>query len=89
VVSFTPPPLNPRGSSPWYALGRRLGGPQSRSGSCGEEKSLALPGIEPGPSSLPLYQLSYTDSVYCVVGIEILNIIGKGKAIPVTGREGP
>jgi hypothetical protein len=30
------------------------GGPQSRSGRSGEEKNLAIPVIEPGPSSLYL-----------------------------------
>jgi len=28
----------PQGNSPWYPLDRRLGGPQSRSGSGAEEK---------------------------------------------------
>jgi hypothetical protein len=37
AVSFTPRPLYPPGKSPWYPLDRRLGGPQSRSGRCGEE----------------------------------------------------
>jgi hypothetical protein len=41
VVSFTPR----------YSLDRRLGGPQSRSGRCGEVKNLALPGTELKPSS--------------------------------------
>jgi len=36
VVSFTPQPLYPQGNSPWYPLGRRLGGPQSRSEHGGE-----------------------------------------------------
>jgi hypothetical protein len=41
-VSFTPRPLYSRGKSLRYPLDRRLGGPQSRSGPCGEEnKSLA------------------------------------------------
>jgi hypothetical protein len=44
VVSF-----NPGEKSPRYPLGRRLGGPHSRSGSGGEERhSLPLPRIEPG-----------------------------------------
>jgi hypothetical protein len=48
VVSFTPRPLYPQGKSPSYPLDRRLGGPQSRSGSGGEEKNSQLqPGIEP------------------------------------------
>jgi hypothetical protein len=36
MVSFTPRPLYPQGKSPWYPLDRRLGGPQSYSGCCGE-----------------------------------------------------
>jgi hypothetical protein len=51
VVSFTLLPLYPLGKSPRYPLDRRLGESQSRSGRCGEEKHLALPGIEPEPSS--------------------------------------
>jgi hypothetical protein len=51
VVSFTPLPLYPRGKRLRYPLDRRLGRPQSRSGRCGEEKKLALPAIEPEPSS--------------------------------------
>jgi hypothetical protein len=47
VVSFTTLPRYPRGRGPRYPLDRRLGEPQSRSGRCGEEKNLALPGIEP------------------------------------------
>jgi hypothetical protein len=35
------PTALPRGKSPWYPLYRRLGGPQSRPGCCGEEKNLA------------------------------------------------
>jgi hypothetical protein len=37
VVSFTPRPLYPQ-----YTLDRRLGGPQIRSGRCGEQKTLFL-----------------------------------------------
>jgi hypothetical protein len=49
VVSFTPPYLfTLKDRVPWYPFYRRLGGPQSRSGSCGEEKNfLLLPGIKP------------------------------------------
>jgi hypothetical protein len=42
VVSFTPRPLYSQGKSPWYPLDRRPGGPQSRSGRGGEEKSTPL-----------------------------------------------
>jgi hypothetical protein len=44
---------------PRYPLNMRLGGPLSRSGSYGEEKSLALAGIKQRPSSPSLYRLSY------------------------------
>jgi hypothetical protein len=40
VVSFTLRSLCARRKGPWYPLDRRLGGPQSRSGRCGEEKIL-------------------------------------------------
>jgi hypothetical protein len=40
--------FTPQGKSPWYPLGRRLGGPQLRSGRGGEEEnSQPLPGLEP------------------------------------------
>jgi hypothetical protein len=48
VVSFTLRPLYPQRKSPWYPLGRRLGGPKCRSGRGGEEKnSQPLAGFEP------------------------------------------
>jgi hypothetical protein len=51
VVSFTLRPLYTRGNGPQHPLDRGLGGPQSRSGRSGGEKSfLPLPGIEPEPS---------------------------------------
>jgi len=56
VVSFTPRPLYPKGKSPWYPLDKRLGGPQSRPGSGGEEKySQSLPELEP-PTIQPVAQ---------------------------------
>jgi hypothetical protein len=43
-----PRPLYWQGKSLWHPLNRRLGGPQSRSGRCGEKKnSQPPPGIEP------------------------------------------
>jgi hypothetical protein len=50
MVSFKLRPLYCRGKSPRYPLDRRLGGPQSRSGRCGEDKNLLrLPRNEPRP----------------------------------------
>jgi hypothetical protein len=62
VISFTPRPLYPQGKSPWYPLDRRLGGPQSRSRSGGEEKN-SQPRRESNPRT-PIIQpvaQSYTD----------------------------
>jgi hypothetical protein len=39
VVSFTSHWFYPQRKSPWYPLGRRLGGPQNRFGCGGEEKN--------------------------------------------------
>jgi hypothetical protein len=50
MISFTSRPFYPRGKNQLYPLDKRLGGPQSRSGHCGEEKNITLPGIEPGRS---------------------------------------
>jgi hypothetical protein len=53
VVSFTPLPFYRQGKSLWYPLGRRLCGPQIRSGRGGEEiishplSGLELPIIQP------------------------------------------
>jgi hypothetical protein len=45
---YSPAALYPRGKDARYALDRRLGGPQSRSGHRGYRKNpLPLPGIEP------------------------------------------
>jgi hypothetical protein len=43
---FTSQEKNPR-----YPLDRMLGGSQSRSGRCGEDKEFGMPGMEPEPSS--------------------------------------
>jgi hypothetical protein len=70
VVSFRPLPLYPQGNSLWYPLDKRLGGPQSRSGRCGEKKNvLSLPENEPQSLSHPactlvLYWLSYFESIF-------------------------
>jgi hypothetical protein len=48
VVSFTPLPLYLQEEGPWYPLDRRVGGLQSHSGRCGEEKNSQPPSeIEP------------------------------------------
>jgi hypothetical protein len=49
-----------RAPSTHWIVGRV--GPQSQSGRCGQEKCLALPGIEPGHSSPSLHRLGYADS---------------------------
>jgi len=48
VVSFTTRPLYPQGRSPRYPLGRRLDGPQGRSG-LGVEEKKPCPYTEPIP----------------------------------------
>jgi hypothetical protein len=62
VVVFKLLPLYLRRKSPRCPLDRRLGGPQCRSGRCGGEKNLALPGSNTGrPVWNPsLYWLSYS-----------------------------
>jgi hypothetical protein len=46
------PAALPQGKGPQYPLYTRLGGPQNRSGRCGQENNLlSLPGIEPRLSS--------------------------------------
>jgi hypothetical protein len=41
----------PPAKEPQFPFSRRPGGPQSRSGRCGEEKKLAMPEFETGPFS--------------------------------------
>jgi hypothetical protein len=63
------PAALPQGKSPWYALDRRLGGPQSGSGRGGEEKNPSPAGnrtleprtSSPQPSAIPnqLSRLSF------------------------------
>jgi hypothetical protein len=56
VVNYTPRPLSPQGKSPRNPLVRSLGGLQSRSGRCGEEKDPCL-WRETNPSYL--YPIAY------------------------------
>jgi hypothetical protein len=73
VVKFTPRPLYPQGKSPWYPFGRRLGGPQNRSGRGGEEKnSQPLPGLEP-PIIQPVAQRYTTELSRFLIDIAILS----------------
>jgi hypothetical protein len=70
MISFTPRPLYPQGKSSWYALDRRLGWPQSRSGRGGEEKNFQpLPGLEP-PIIQPIAQ-SYTTKRSVFYGVNL------------------
>jgi hypothetical protein len=57
-LSFTLWPIFPWGKRTRYPLDRRLGGPQSLRGRCGEEKNpLPLLGMEPWPFSCLAYSL--------------------------------
>jgi hypothetical protein len=71
------PAALPPGKDPWYPLGRRLGGTQSRSGRGDEEKnSQPLPAMQPWipdrqarslvaiPTELSLIDLSYPSDLY-------------------------
>jgi hypothetical protein len=51
----------PKRKSPWYSLDRRLGGPQNRSGRCGEEKHFA-PAGNPTPAVQPVARRDATDT---------------------------
>jgi hypothetical protein len=92
VISITLRPLYRQGKSPWYPLDRRLGGIQSRSGRCGEEKnSQPPPGIEPYNSDRParspaLYRLSYYG--YYLVLIKInLNVFKPLLAVIINSNQ--
>jgi hypothetical protein len=55
------PNAKPPEKSLWYSLDRRLGGPQNRSGRCGEEKHLA-PAGNPTPAVQPGARRGATDT---------------------------
>jgi hypothetical protein len=61
VVGFTPRPLYPRGNIPWNPLVRRMDGPQSRSGRCGEN-SWSYRDSNSDPSVVQPVASRYTDS---------------------------
>jgi hypothetical protein len=75
MVSFTPRPLYLR-RSPQYPLERRLGGPQGRSGRCGEEKNLASAGNR--TPAVQLVARRYTDWVI-QAPIHRYNVLISGK----------
>jgi hypothetical protein len=82
------PAALPPGKEPRYPLDRRPGGPHNRSGRCGEEKNLSLPGIEPGLFSPSLYQLSWPGFVVIKKGEAWngdLNRIQKSAAVLANG----
>jgi hypothetical protein len=67
----------PRENPPWNSLGRRLSGPQNRSGYCGVKKNLLnLPGIDPLLSSSSLYRLSYPGSSNMDITIKVMICFG-------------
>jgi hypothetical protein len=87
VVSITPRSLYARGNRSRYPLDRRLGGPQSRSGRCGEETNLAMAGLEPLPSSPSLYRLNYPDSHVMTYPEECLRQTTPPLSCPYSRRE--
>jgi hypothetical protein len=73
----TPADFPPGKEPPPYPMGRRLGEPQSRSARRGEEKNLALPGMEPGHSiPQPVAILTELTTPPCSAEVK------KGGAIP-------
>jgi hypothetical protein len=67
AVSFAPWPLHPRGKGSRCPLGRRLSGPQSRFGQCGEDKSLESAGNRTPISQAVEYILMNISGVYQIV----------------------
>jgi len=61
MASFTPRTLYPQGKNPLYPLDRRLGGPQSRSGSGDEDKKFPVPALFEATSILHLKFLIETN----------------------------
>jgi hypothetical protein len=61
VSQLHAPNVKPPEKSPRYSLDKRLGGPQNRSGRCGEEKHLA-PAGNPTPAVQPVARRDATDT---------------------------
>jgi hypothetical protein len=88
VVSFTLRPLYSWGKSPWYPLGRKLGGPQNRSGLRGEEEVLEPSGTRtstsrsssPQPVAIPntLSRLKIEENPLYEI-TEQFTVLGNGK----------
>jgi hypothetical protein len=69
----------PGGKKPWYPLERRLSGPQSRCGRCGEEKY-------PRPGRPSLYQLSYRGS-YSIISKQWFERMRKKVVVALAWRD--
>jgi hypothetical protein len=67
VSQLHAPNAKPPEKSPRYSLDRRLGGPQNRPGSCGEEKHVP-PAANPNPAVQPVARRDATDTG--VIGME-------------------
>jgi hypothetical protein len=71
VVSITTRPLYPQGKSPRYALDRRLGGPQSRSGRGGEENNSQPLSVLDPPIVQPVAQRCTAELSRLLVNVSI------------------
>jgi hypothetical protein len=72
MVSFTLRPLYPRGKRPRYPFDMRLGGPQSWSGWCGEEKILDPTGTRTDHLVVQPTASCYTD--YAIPGSSLAHV---------------
>jgi hypothetical protein len=85
VISFTPRPLYLQGKSPRYALDKRMGGPQSRSGRGGEEKnSQPLPELEYAIiQAVDQHYTTELSRLHLRISKCLIQLKGKGKVVPV------
>jgi hypothetical protein len=88
VVSFKLRPLYSRGNHTWYPLIRRLGGPQSRSGRCGEEKNFVPAENRTPARSESLYRLRLCTVLFIILLIRrLLNEhVSKSYSVVFNGR---